>query len=201
MGPFLAILLTAAEPAAPAAAVAPVAEAPPPPAAEAVGAGSNDPYTWFNGKVRLSMGLGTFGEAYPVSSVKVPGLDRGQFTFFAGMQFFLGLSLPYDLRVLVVGAIGYVSTGIFPPRASDGLAEGIGLEVSFDRFLFKPFVRGMYGATVVVLRENAAGTLAYHVGWGSAGVKLSVFEAHLTVGRDFAGGASVGFGVGLRLIY
>ena len=36
MGPFLAILLSAAEPAAPTAAVSPVAEAPPPPAAEAV---------------------------------------------------------------------------------------------------------------------------------------------------------------------
>lgn len=198
MGLFLAILLCAAEPAA--AAAPPVTETPPVAAAPAP-VPIDDQYTWFSGRVRLSMGLGTFGEAFPVSSTKVPGLDRGQFNFFAGMQFFLGASLPYDLRALIVGAIGYVSTGIFPPRAADGLAEGIGLEVSFDRFLFKPFVRAMYGATVVALRENAAGTLAYHTGWGSAGVKVSVLEVHLNVGRDFAGGVSVGIGTGLRLVY
>lgn len=164
-------------------------------------ASAQEPFSAFGGRVTLSMGFGTFGETFPVSSVKVPGQDRGQFCFMAGMSFFLGAKLPWNFRGLVVGQIGYSSSGIFPPRAADGLSEGIGFDLTFERWKVQPFVRALYTALVFQLREKPEGALAYNASFVSVGAKFSVLEAHVSIGKDFAGGISPGFGLGLNLIY
>ena len=143
----------------------------------------------------LSLGLGTGVEVFPVSSQKVPGSTRGQFSSLAGIRFSIGTRLPNRFRLLAVIEAGYVSAGYLPGRAADGVMEGAGLELALDYFKrVKPFIRVMYEAVVVPIRTSSEGTLANNAAFVSLGARVSVFELHLSVGRDFAGGISAGLG-------
>ena len=153
-------------------------------------------------RLKLGIGLSTFGDLFPVSTMKVPGTSRGQLSLLGGIRFSIGTHLPDRLRVMAVIEAGYASAGYLPGRAADGVMEGAGLEVSLEYFArIKPFVRFMYNAVVVPLRTNAAGTLASNAYFFSAGARLSIIEVHLAIGRDFAGGLSPGFGLSLGWQY
>ena len=103
---------------------------------------------------------------------------------------------------MVVIEAGYANAGAFPSRAADGIAEGVGLEVSVDYWpKIKPFIRFMYDAVVFPMRTSPEGTLASNAYFFSLGARYGFFELHLSVGRDFAGGVAPGIGFGLSWLY
>ena len=159
-------------------------------------------YKGFSQRLTLSIGLSTFGEVFPVSTAKVPGTSRGQFSLLAGLRFAIGTRLPSWFRVLVVIEAGYTSAGYLPTRAADGVMEGAGLEISLDRYKrVQPFIRFMYCAVVVPLRTTGEGTLAYNAYFFDAGVRINIFEINLSIGRDFAGGIAPGIGLGVGWLH
>jgi hypothetical protein len=165
---------------------------PPPPSA----------FTAFTDRFVLTIGLGTAIEVFPSSPVKVPGTSRGQFSFFGTTRFMIGTRLPERFRFMAVIELGYVTSGYLPSRGADGLSEGAGLELSLDYFAtVKPFIRFMYTALVVPLRSSPEGELAYNAYFVSAGIRFLIFDLHLSVGKDFAGGVSPGIGLGLNWLH
>ena len=146
----------------------------------------------------LTLGLGVFGDVFPVSSVKAPGTSRGQLSLMGGARFWIGTRWPNRLALRGVFEIGYATVGPFPDRGSDGLVEGAGLELSLDYFrLVKPFVRFMYNA--IVLRFSSIGStgdgiLKNNAYFFVAGAQLSIVEVNLSIGRDLAGGIAPGIG-------
>lgn len=147
----------------------------------------------------LTLGLGVFGDVFPISSVKAPGTTRGQRSLMGGARFWIGSRWPDRVALRGVFEIGYATVGPFPDRGSDGLVEGAGLELSLDYFrLPKPFIRFMYNAIVLriaSIRSPAGDGILKNNAWSIvAGVQLSIVEVHLSIGRDLAGGIGPGFG-------
>ena len=154
----------------------------------------------------LTIGLGVFGDAYPVSSVKAPGTSRGQRSLMGGARFWIGSRWPNRLALRGVFEIGYATVGPFPGRGSDGLIEGAGLELSLDSFsLLKPFIRFMYNAVVLRIASIRSATpddiLQNNAFFFEAGAQLSVVEVHLSIGRDFAGGLAPGIGFSVNWMH
>ena len=153
----------------------------------------------------LTVGAGTFGEAYPLSSVTAPDGTGPQRSLIAGVRFWLGTRWPDLLALRGVAEFGYVTVGPFPTRGSDGIMESIGLEVSLDTFTWvKPFVRFMYSFVIQRIASfadrNRVDLLQANALQFQAGVLVRVFELHLSVARDFAGGISPGIGFSLAWI-
>lgn len=155
----------------------------------------------FFDRLTLSLGLGTFGEMFPSSSQKLADGSRGQLSLLGGARFWIGTHLPNRFRLLAVIEFGVGASGTGPSKGSQGILEGAGLEVSLEYFkLLKPFVRFIYNAVVLTLR-NGDGTLAPNAYFVSAGARIWLFELHLSIGRDFAGGVSPGFGLSINWLY
>lgn len=153
----------------------------------------------------LTVGVGVFGDAFPVSSVKAPGTTRAQRSLMGGARFWIGTRWPNRFALRGVFEIGYATVGPFPDRGSDGLVEGAGLELSLDSFrLLKPFVRFMYNAIVMriasIRSATGDGILRNNAWFVVAGVQLSIVEVHLSIGRDLAGGIGPGVGFSVNWI-
>jgi len=154
----------------------------------------------------LTLGLGVFGDVYPVSTVKAPGTTRPQRSLMGGARFWIGTRWPNRLALRGVFGIGYATVGPFPGRGSDGVVEHAGLELSLDYFsLFKPFIRFMYNAVVFRLSSIRSGTddgiLKTNAFFFEAGTQISIVEVHLAIGRDFAGGIAPGIGFSVNWMH
>ncbi len=162
----------------------------------------DDSFKGLIGRFRLTLGLSTFGELFPVSSEQIPNGTRGQLSLLGGTRFSIGTRLPSRFRAMLVIEAGYGMAGVAPGRGADGVLEGAGVELSLDYFRrVKPYVRFMYNARVVPIRTSPEGTLAPNAFYVSAGARIRIVEIHLSFGRDFAGGISPGFGFALGWLY
>jgi hypothetical protein len=175
---------------------------PPQPAAPACSLSRFD----FNECLVLTLGLGAFGEVFPLSSVKAPGTERPQRSLLGGARFWLGTRWPNHLALKGVFEIGYATVGPFPGRGVDGLVEGAGLELSLDTFaLVKPFVRFMYNAIVLrfpsMVGVAPSDELKANAFSFAAGAQVSIVEVHLSVARDLAGGVGPGLGFSVNWTY
>jgi hypothetical protein len=160
----------------------------------------------FADRLGLSIGLGTFGELFPYSSVNVPGTSRGEISMFGGARFWLGTQLPGWWRLLGVLEFGVAFAGSLPARGADAVLEGAGIEVGFEYFAkVKPFVRFIYDAQVFAVRNSTEGTLSQNAFFVGGGVRIPVnvlsIDVHLSVGQDFAGGIAPGLGFSLSWQY
>jgi hypothetical protein len=156
----------------------------------------------FFDRLSLSIGLGAFGEMFPVSSQKVPGDSRGQISMLGGARFWIGTHLPDRFRLLAVLEFGFATAGSGPASGPQGMLEGAGLEVTLETFKWpKPFLRFIYNAQVFSVRTTNNGAIADNAYFVSAGVRISIAELHLSIGRDFAGGFSPGFGLSVGWLY
>lgn len=151
----------------------------------------------------LGIGLGTFGEIFPLSSQKSPAASNGQLSLLGGARFWIGTQLPKRVRVMLVIDAGVADTGANPLKGSKAILEGAGGEVALELFdLVKPFVRFTYQALVFSLNTNLdQGALAYSAAYVSVGARIRYLDLHLNLGGDYSGGVSVGLGLGLQWMY
>ncbi len=152
----------------------------------------------FLSKLKLTIGLGVYGDAYPVSTVKR--------SLTGGSRFWLGTRLPGVLALRGVFELGYVTVNPFPGRGSDGIQEGAGLEVALDYFPnLKPFIRFMYDAIVIRLSSIGAagsdGILLNNGFFVHLGARYGAIELHLGFGRDLSGGFAPGIGFSLNWLH
>ncbi len=160
----------------------------------------------FFGQLVLTIGLGVWGDVYPVSTVKMAGTSSPQRSLMGGTRFWLGTRLPGWFALRGTFEIGYVTVGPFPGRGIDGIFEGAGLELSLDHFQsLKPFIRFMYDAVVIPIssvgKATPDPTLAPNAFFFHVGVRYSIAELHLAVGRDFSGGVAPGIGFSLSWMH
>jgi hypothetical protein len=152
------------------------------------------------GGSRVSLAIGLFGELFPLSSVKVPGSSSSyQMSVLAGGRVGVGYLMPKVFRAMGIIEGGYCAAGKEPGKGEQGGAVGFGAEGDLELLeSIKPFVRFTYDVLIARISSNGSGRLAESAYVFAVGIRVLVFDFHVMLGNDFAGGFApgIGFGVG-----